>query len=112
MIFVGHIKTHNTKSRCGNPSNTYLYETPEILRSFFSTDSCLESDNGVSTSNKAQRKIELYAVDSMAGHKLRPGRLNVHYFIHRMRLRGYSPESVLEYHADEVLQACHASAVA
>ena len=48
----------------------------------------------------------------MAGHKLRPGRLNVHYFIHRMRLRGYSPESVLEYHADEVLQACHASAVA
>ena len=23
MILIGHIKTHNTKSRCGNPSNTY-----------------------------------------------------------------------------------------
>ena len=29
----------------------HIYETPEILRSMFSTDSCLESDNGVSTSN-------------------------------------------------------------
>ena len=29
----------------------HLYETPEILRSIFSTDSCLQSDNGVSTSN-------------------------------------------------------------
>ena len=23
MKLIGHIKTHNTKSRCGNPSNTY-----------------------------------------------------------------------------------------
>ena len=23
MILIGHIKTHNTKSRCGNPSNTF-----------------------------------------------------------------------------------------
>ena len=29
----------------------YIYETPEILRSIFSTGSCLQSDNGVSTSN-------------------------------------------------------------
>ena len=29
----------------------YIYETPKILRSIFSTDSCLQSDNGVSTSN-------------------------------------------------------------
>ena len=29
----------------------HIYETPEILRSIFSTDSCLQSDNGVSTSN-------------------------------------------------------------
>ena len=29
----------------------YKYETPKILRSIFSTDSCLQSDNGVSTSN-------------------------------------------------------------
>ena len=50
MILIGYIKTHNTKSRCGNPSNTY--ETPEILRSMIlSTVSCLQSDNDVSTSN-------------------------------------------------------------
>ena len=49
---IEHIKTHNKKSRCRNPSNTYTYETPEILRSIFSTGSCLQSDNGVSTSNK------------------------------------------------------------
>ena len=29
----------------------YKYETPKILRSIFSTDSCLQSDNGVSTPN-------------------------------------------------------------
>ena len=29
----------------------HIYKTPEILRSIFSTDSCLQSDNGVSTSN-------------------------------------------------------------
>ena len=29
----------------------YIYENPEILRSIFSTGSCLQSDNGVSTSN-------------------------------------------------------------
>ena len=29
----------------------HIYETPEILRSIFSTGSCLQSDNGVSTSN-------------------------------------------------------------
>ena len=32
-------------------STQYMYETPENLRSIFSTDSCLQSDNGVSTSN-------------------------------------------------------------
>ena len=30
----------------------HIYGTPIILRSIFSTDSCLQSDNGVSTSNK------------------------------------------------------------
>ena len=29
----------------------HIYETPEIIRSIFSTDSCVKSDNGVSTSN-------------------------------------------------------------
>ena len=29
----------------------YIYGTPKILRSIFSTGSCLQSDNGVSTSN-------------------------------------------------------------
>ena len=29
----------------------YEYESPKILRSIFSTYSCLQSDNGVSTSN-------------------------------------------------------------
>ena len=29
----------------------YIYETPEIIRSIFSTASCLQSDNDVSTSN-------------------------------------------------------------
>ena len=54
---------------------------------------------------------------TVAGHKLGPGRKNLHsfiymcHFIYRMRLRGYSPESVFEYCADEVPQ-CHASAAA
>ena len=60
-----HTKTHNTKTRCRDiPGKQqyavkvvpldqiqFKYETPEILRSIFSTDSCLQSDNGVSTSN-------------------------------------------------------------
>ena len=29
----------------------YKYEIPKIILSIFSTDSCLQSDNGVSTSN-------------------------------------------------------------
>ena len=39
----------------------YIYETPEILRSIFSTDSCLQSDNGVSTSNTAFMKTSKQA---------------------------------------------------
>ena len=31
----------------------YIYETPEILRSIFSTGSCPQSDNDVSTSNRS-----------------------------------------------------------
>ena len=58
--------------------------------------------------DKAQQKIELYTVDSVAGLKLGPGRKNLHHFRYRMRLRGYSPESDLEYSVDEVPQ-CHAS---
>ena len=40
----------------------YIYETPEILRSIFSTDSCLQSDNGVSTSNSppARNIVTIY----------------------------------------------------
>ena len=34
------------------------YETPKILRSIFSTDSCLQSDNGVITSNKPDYYFE------------------------------------------------------
>ena len=42
-------KTHNPKSRCGNLSNTYTKPPKSPLH--LSTDSCLQSDNGVSTSN-------------------------------------------------------------
>ena len=38
-------------------TNKYIYETPEILRSIFSTASCLQSDNGVSTSNKGDKSV-------------------------------------------------------
>ena len=34
-----------------------MYETPEILRSIISTDSCLESDDGVSTSNTMGARV-------------------------------------------------------
>ena len=34
------------------PLYKYKHEPPKILRSLFSTDSCLQSDNGASTSNK------------------------------------------------------------
>ena len=45
-----HTKTHNTKIPLYK-SIHYKYETPKILSSIFSTDSCLQSENGVSTSN-------------------------------------------------------------
>ena len=61
--------------------------------------------------DKAQPKIELYAVDIGAGHSLGPGRKNLHHFVYRMRLRGYSPESDVEYRTYEVPH-CHASAAA
>ena len=40
----------------------YKYETPKILRSIFSTDSCLQSDNDVSTSNspRARNIVMIY----------------------------------------------------
>ena len=47
------INRAHTKPTTRNPvvQTHYIYETPEILRSIFSTDFCLQSDNGVSTSN-------------------------------------------------------------
>ena len=59
LKFIEHIKTHNTKSRCRNPS---IYEPPEFLRSIFSTHSCLQSDNGMSTSNSppARNMVMIY----------------------------------------------------
>ena len=42
----------------------YIYETPEILRPIFSTGACLQSDNGVSTSNSpAARNIVMIYPD-------------------------------------------------
>ena len=43
----------------------YIYETPDILRSIFSTDSYLQSDNGVSTSNSppARNIVMIYPDD-------------------------------------------------
>ena len=49
LKLIEHIKIHNTRSRCGNPSNTYT--KPPKSPFHLSTDSCLQSDNGVSTSN-------------------------------------------------------------
>ena len=72
-----HTKTHNTKTRCRDiPGKQYAvkvvpldqiqckYEAPKILRSIFSTDSCLQSDNGVSTSNSppARNIVTIYPV--------------------------------------------------
>ena len=50
----------------------HIYETPEILRSIFSTDSCLQSNNGVSTSNtfvssQEERERELATIDENRG---------------------------------------------
>ena len=46
------LKAHNPKSRCGNLSNTYTKPPKFSVRSMiFSTVSCLQSDNAVSTSN-------------------------------------------------------------
>ena len=42
----------------------HIYETPEILRSIFSTDSCLQSDNGVSTSNTRYNTYQGYIFTS------------------------------------------------
>ena len=50
LELIGHIKTHNPESRCGNLSNTYT-KPPKSPLFHLSTDSCLQSDNGVSTSN-------------------------------------------------------------
>ena len=68
-------KTHNTKYRCRDiPGKLqygvkvvpldqiqYNYETPKILRSIFSVDSCLQSDNGVSTSNNCTVQYNEYS---------------------------------------------------
>ena len=51
VTLIGYIKTHNPYFPLWK-SIQHIYETPEILRSMiFSTVSCLESDNDVSTSN-------------------------------------------------------------
>ena len=48
-------KTHNTLWK----PIQHIYETPEILRSMiFSTVSCLQSDNDVSTSNNVLKASE------------------------------------------------------
>ena len=52
-------KTHNPKSRCGNLSNTYT--KPPKSPFHLSTDSCLQSDNGVSTSNNPVQQY-LYSI--------------------------------------------------
>lgn len=56
--------------------------------------------------DEAQPKIESYFVDRVVNHKCGPGRKSSHNFKYRLRLRGYGPESDLEYRADEIPQ-CH-----
>ena len=48
LKLIERIKTHNTKPRCRNPPNTYT-KPPKF--SVPLTGSCLQSYNGVSTSN-------------------------------------------------------------
>ena len=52
----------------------------------------------------AQPKIESYSVDRVVDHKRGPGRPTPHNYKYCIRLRGYGPESDLEYHADEIPQ--------
>ena len=54
----------------------------------------------------AQPKTESYSVDWVIDHKRRPGRPSRHNYKYRLRLRGYGPESDLEYCADEIPK-CH-----
>ena len=60
MILIVHIKTHNPNSRCGNLSNTYTKPPKFSVLMIFSTVSCLESDNDVSTSNTTDVKNLLF----------------------------------------------------
>ena len=53
--------------------------------------------------DEVQPKIESYFVDRV-DHKREPGRKSPHNYKYRLRLRGYGPESVLEYRADEIPQ--------
>ena len=54
----------------------------------------------------AQPKIESYFVDRVENHERGPGRPSPHNYKYRVRLRGYGPESDLEYRAGEIPQ-CH-----
>lgn len=54
--------------------------------------------------DEAQPKIESYVVDKVVSHKCGRGPKTPHNYKYRLRLRGYGPESDLEYRADEIPQ--------
>ena len=54
--------------------------------------------------DEAQPKIESYVVDKVVNHKSGKGPKTPYNYRYRLRLRGYSPESDLEYRADEIPQ--------
>ena len=54
--------------------------------------------------DEAQPKIESYVVDRVVNHRSGRGPKTPYNYRYRLRLRGYGPESDLEYRADEVPQ--------
>ena len=54
--------------------------------------------------DEAQPKIESYVVDKVVNHKSGRGPKTPYNYRYRLRLRGYGPESDLEYRTDEIPQ--------
>ena len=52
--------------------------------------------------DEAQPKIESYVVDKVVNHRSGKGPKTPYNYRYRLRLRGYGPESDLEYRADEI----------
>ena len=68
MKLIGHIKP-TTQNPVVEIHPTHI-RNPEILRSIFSTDSCLQSDDGVSTSNNLAGTTDFTIIYKTGGFKL------------------------------------------